>query len=471
MHAVPLAVSGDTPCSEVVRAMGESGASSALITSPRGEATGILTEQDVTHRITFKTPPETPVREVMTAPVHAIRSDDYLYRAISIMRRLGIRHMPVVRRDGSVIGLLDLHEALAVTSLQLIEQIDRLTVDSTREGLRDAKRAQIALVSELFEEAVPAAEIQQLLTDINKDIYRRVVQASLAQMEAEGYGKAPVPFDVLIMGSGGRGENYLRPDQDNGFILDNYPDEEHTRIDGFFIELAERMTKALAGVGFPLCRGNVMATNPLWRKTISQWLLQTTMWSKKRNFIAARLVGIFYDFRWTAGPRSLTRTLRDHVTEALGKSAGFRQELYRDEADHGTALGWFHRLIIEKGDDGDPKGINLKFNGLLPLVEGVRLLAMRAGIAETATLGRIDALNEAGELDRDDRVYLDSAFSHLTTLLLSQQVESFLSGRKFSNYVRPDSLAKRDRELLIESFRTIERLRERLRSEYTADVF
>ena len=471
MRAVPLAVPSETSCRDIVAAMSETNASSALITGARGEAIGILTEQDVTQRIAFKTPPETPVHQVMTAPVHAIRSDDYLYRAISIMRRLGIRHMPVVRRDGSAVGLLDLHEALAVTSSQLIEQIDRLTVDGTREGLRAAKRAQIELARELFEEAVPATEIQQLLTDINKDIYRRVVHEALKHMEAEGHGKAPVPFDVLIMGSGGRGENYLRPDQDNGFILDDYPDEEHTRIDGFFIELADRMTRTLASVGFPLCKGNVMATNPLWRKTISQWLMQTNMWSKKRNFIAARLVGIFFDFRWTAGPRTLTRTLRDHVTEVLGKSAGFRQELYRDEADHGTALGWFHRLIVEKGDDGDPKGINLKFNGLLPLVEGIRLLAMRAGIGETATLGRIAALHDCGELDRDERIYLESAFGQVTTLLLRQQVDGFLSGRKISNYVQPDGLAKRDRELLIESFRTIERLRHRLRADYTADVF
>ena len=31
------------------------------------------------------------------------------------------------------------------------------------------------------------------------------------------------------MGSGGRGESYLFPDQDNGFILADYPDAEHTR--------------------------------------------------------------------------------------------------------------------------------------------------------------------------------------------------------------------------------------------------
>lgn len=471
MNDVPLSVASGDTCRDVVEEMTARGASSALVLNANDEVLGIVTEQDVTQRIAYKAPPDSPIDLVMTAPVHAIRNDDYLYRAISIMRRLGVRHMPVVTREGRTVGLLDLYEAIAGTSSNLIEQIDRLTVESTPRELRRVKRFQMELVDELFAEGVPATEIQQLLTDINKDLYRRVVRWAISEMEQEGWGTPPVEFDVLIMGSGGRGEHFLHPDQDNGFIIDDYPDDEHTRIDGYFIELADRMTKTLGAIGFPLCRGNVMAINPLWRKTISQWKAQTSGWSRKRNFIAARLVGIFYDFRWTYGRRDLTRGLREHVTEGLGKSRGFQMELYQDEVDHGTALGWFSRFIVEKEESEHKGGINLKFNGLLPLVEAIRLMAMRHGIPETATLSRINRLREGDVLDRDENEYLQGAFRHITTLLLRQQVADYLAGRKVSNFVKPDDLSKRDRERLIESFRAIDNLRERLRAEFTASVF
>ena len=38
------------------------------------------------------------------------------------------------------------------------------------------------------------------------------------------------------------GESFLFPDQDNGFILDKYPDDRHTSVDAYFIELARRVT-------------------------------------------------------------------------------------------------------------------------------------------------------------------------------------------------------------------------------------
>ena len=133
-------------------------------------------------------------------------------------------------------------------------------------------------------------------------------------MKDEGWGEPPVPFAVILMGSGGRGENFLFPDQDNGFILDDYPDAEHSRIDGYFIELAERMTRDLDVVGFPLCRGYVMANNPLWRKSRSQWRDQLVLWGRRRSAIAIQLSDIFFDFLGIYGRIDFARELRRHAS-------------------------------------------------------------------------------------------------------------------------------------------------------------
>ncbi len=61
------------------------------------------------------------------------------------------------------------------------------------------------------------------------------------------------------------------PYQDNGFVLDDYDDLEHEHIDAYFVALAEHMTTLVDQVGITFCKGHVMATNPLWRKTLRQW--------------------------------------------------------------------------------------------------------------------------------------------------------------------------------------------------------
>ncbi len=471
MRPVPPLLRIGQPCRDVVEAMNRRRSTCALVIQADGGLAGIVTITDVTRRMAFQVAPDAPVDRVMAAPVHAINDDDYLYRALILMRRHGIHHMPVVTQAGRLAGLLDLYDAMAVMSEQLLDLVDTVGADDTPDGLRSVKHAQVGLAEDLFAIDVPAPEIQQLLTDVNRDIQRRAIQTCLDGMEVDGWGAPPVGFDVLVMGSGGRGESFLMPDQDNGFILDDYADAEHTRIDGFFIELAERYSRLLDAVGFPLCQGHVMATNPLWRKTLSQWLAQTTAWSGKRHFVAARLVGIVLDFRAVTGSRDLTRHLRAHVTECLGASRGFLRELYRASADNRTALGWFNWLILETAASPHRGKLNLKLNGVLPLVESVRLLALQAGVPETATLERIAGLVERGILDQDFREYLEEAFAHLTTLLLRQQIADTRAGRPSSHHIDPNALSARDNKRLVDALTQIEALRGKLRTEFTAEVF
>ena len=290
-------------------------------------------------------------------------------------------------------------------------------------------------------------------------------------MEAEGWGTPPVAFCVIVMGSGGRGESYLYPDQDNGFILDDYPDERHNDVDTFFIELAERMTRDLDTVGISLCKGHVMATNPVWRKSATQWRDQITLWCRRQSFVALRFSDIFYDFRAVYGEADLAAGLRDAVTEIVAANPSFLRAMYEDDREHGVALGWFGRFVTETDDPDHLGAINLKHTGTLPLVESLRLLALREGVSAIATLKRLAALRQRGFLDADETDYLIGAYHHITRLLLRQQLADFRKGKRISNYVHPEALSRRDSDMLVDSFKAISRLRDRVRREFTGDVF
>src|SRR5687768_11244715 len=120
MQAPPVVVSGMQLALEVVARMTEARASAAVILGADGRVAGVLTEQDVTRRIAGQGVGAQPVAQVMTRPVATIAADQPLYEAIGFMRRLGLRHMPVVDGGGALAGMLYLHDALAAADPSLV---------------------------------------------------------------------------------------------------------------------------------------------------------------------------------------------------------------------------------------------------------------------------------------------------------------------------------------------------------------
>lgn len=462
-------VAPETSCAGLISVMRESAASHALVTDDRGVLLGIVTEQDVLRRVVFDADKDMPVTKIMSAPVHTVNSDEFLYLAIAKMRRLGLRHLPVVDAQARIAGVIDLGAALEVAAAQTVEQIDYLSHEGSIDGLRHTKSAQARLARELLEDAVPAPEILSLLSEINSDLHRRVIDIAL-NASGSRVEDAPVPFEAVVMGSGGRLESLLNPDQDNGFIIADCPDSEHVRVDAWFVSLAERMVDNLESVGFPRCRGNVMAVNPLWRKRLSEWNDQVSLWLGKSQGVVLRLCDIFFDFRCVYGAGSMSQALRAHVT-GLAPQTHFLRELYKVDEKHGPALGLFGRLQTDPLEGPGKGKVNLKLTGTLPIVCGVRILSLKSGLPEVSTLGRIEALHRAGMLDNDEADYLSGAFRHITRLLLSGQLADFEAGQPVGNHVAPENMTRRDKDILVDAFRAVRRLRSRLRDELMGEIF
>lgn len=466
-----LAIPLGTPCAEMIDMLAAERAGCAVVVDPMERPIGIITERDIALRVAYRVPPETPVEAVMTVPVMTIRRREYLYHAIAWMRRHGLRHMPVVDWSGRLAGLIYLSDALAAASERLMGQIERLSREGTIEGMKEVKAAQIDLAEQLFADNLPAPEIQQVITRINNDMYRRIGEASLKQMEAEGWGEPPVPAVVIVMGSGGRGENYLFPDQDNAFIIEDYPDEEHSRVDAYFLELAERMCRDLNEVGIPYCNGYCMAVNPLWRKTRSQWMEQIRLWGRKSNPVAIRLSDIFFDFQPVWGDQDLVADVRAVATDLGRSNPFFLKQMFHDKVDQNTALGLFGGFITEKEPKEYRGHVNLKYAGIIPLVGAIRLMALRTGVEETATLARIGALALSGILSRTERDDLTEAFSTITDTLLRRQLADYRLGRRVGYFVNPDALSKHQRSALIDALKAVNHIRRRVHMEFTAQVF
>lgn len=471
MDPPPPIVASGTPCQEVVRILRRNGTSFALVADGPVHLVGVVTDRDIAHRVAFRVPPTTPVNEIMTRSVYAVGEDDYVFHAVALMCRCRRRHLPVLDHRGQIKGMIHLHSALAATNPRFMDLIERLTHEETLPGLKQVKSKQAELVETLARDGVPYAEIQSLLTHVNNDIHRRLLEQMLLQMSEEGWGKPPVDFAVIVMGSGGRGESFLFPDQDNGFILSDYPAEQHATIDAYFYELSHRMTMALNEVGFSLCRGHVMASNPLWRKSLSEWRDQLGIWLRRPRGATLRLSDIFFDFRPVYGDGRLAQALRQYVTRSAQRHYPFLQAMHSAQSGHGVALSMLGRLTPDDSAGPHRGKLNLKYHALLPLVESIRLLGLKLGLADTATLARIASLHAQGFLDEDQQDYLSAAFHHLTALILRQQVRDFRQGKPVSSYVPMSALSERERNQLVAHLQAISALRDKVKSEFTASVF
>ncbi|WP_237217847.1 DUF294 nucleotidyltransferase-like domain-containing protein, partial [Falsiroseomonas oryziterrae] len=245
-------------------------------------------------------------------------------------------------------------------------QLDALAGDDAA-----VKRAQAGLARALLAEGLAATEVVALVSGINADLHARILERVLAE-EAE---PPPVPFTLLLMGSLGRGESLLRPDQDNGFLLADYDDAEHDMVDAWFRRVAERYCLKLAEAGFTLCKGGVMAMNPLWRKTRAQWRDQLAIWARKRNGAALLFADIFLDLRAGWGEAAPAEALRRQAMELLTAQPAWAAALAAQDSRLGVGLTFWGGFADD--EPGPGARTDLKLHGLMPLVAAARLSALR----------------------------------------------------------------------------------------------
>lgn len=444
MAPPPPALPPETSLADVLAVMAAARASCVLAVDAEARPVGILTEQDIARRVAFRLPPDTPLSAAMTQPIVACAGADGLWRAIALLRAKGLRHLPVLDSAGRCIGLLHRAEALAAASGKLLTHLDALAGEDAA-----VKRAQADVATALLAEGLPATEVVALVNGINAELHRRLLERAIAA-EPE---PPPVPFTLLLMGSLGRGESLLRPDQDNGFILADYPDADHARIDPWFRRVAEAWCRALDSVGFDLCTGGVMAMNPLWRKTLAQWRDQVAIWARRRSGAALLFADIFLDFRAGWGETAPAEALRREVVAVLEAQPALLMALAAQDAKFGVGLTFLGRFVDD--EEGPGTRTDLKLHGLMPLVAAARIAALRAGVAGPGTAARLVGLAEHGVIGAAEAERLYSALALLLDAVLRQQLADHAAGRKPGNLVDTDAMLAAERTALRDALKAV----------------
>lgn len=325
---------------------------------------------------------------------------------------------------------------------------DALTSLGPAPSLAAAHRWQAELVDALDRLDLPAWRIGQLISDHNDWLYRRAIDLSLNEMQGQGWGAPPTAWCVLTLGSAARHESLLGPDQDNAMIIADYPDSRHTEIDGYFQALGERFTTRLDEAGIPLCSGHVMARWPMWRKRLSEWTEQLAIWTADRRVKRVQQANILLDFFPVRGEAALAETLADRVARLMPRSPLFLDEMAALLDELPVALDRLGRLAGSREGAPHDRALNLKHQGVLPLVNAVRLLALRHGVRPPETRARLTDLVVKEVLTAERALALTSALERLLGLLLAEQRLNLQEGRPVDGWVDVARLGE-DRRLLL----------------------
>jgi CBS domain-containing protein len=456
-------VAPTTPIEVALRAMHERRIGSVLvIDDDGGRALGILTRHDVLGRITLPALPlSTPIAAVMSHPVATLGLQHTAQDAALLMSRRGIRHVPVTDADGRVIGIVSERDLFALQRLSLkqVSTAIRAAPDVATLGAvaGDIRR----FARNLLGQGVRARQLTELISHLNDVLGERLVTL-VAAAHGLDLGRAC----WLAFGSEGRSEQTIATDQDNGLVFDS---ADPARDRPAWLAFARAVNEALDACGYPLCKGNVMASNPDCCLTQAEWLARFTHWidhGAPEDLLAA---SIYFDFRPLAGDARLVQPMRALVTTQAARNPRFMRQLADNALRNAPALNW-HGGIDTK-DEGAQAVIDLKLHGTAIYVDAARLYALAHGVAATGTRARFEAVAGAMGAPPQEAEAWVGGFEVLQMLRLQVQLErerreAVDAPDGNPNLVDVAALNDIDRRVLKESLRVARRLQQRIQLDY-----
>jgi len=458
----PVETCGPTnSAQQVAQRMVDKKVGSVLVLDEAGRPSGLITERDLVTKVIAAGPLDSrTVRadQIMTRHPYAMAPDAYMYEAMAYMLGHRLQHLPVIE-DGEAVGMITLQDLMRYRSQNAMLLLGNIREEETLAGLAEIRQEIVEVARTLLTEVRSLPEVMEIISYVHHEIIKRVYEICEKEMAGEGILKPAIRHCFLIMGSGGRGEMLLNPDQDNGFIYEDLTEDELALAEDYFVPFSEKLVSSLDRVGYPLCDGNVMANNPAWRGRLCDWQARIRGWVSEPEPQNVRTSSIFFDFTTLAGDSGLARDLRNIVIQEMRDHPGFLYHMMILDLKYRVPLGLLGRFLVEKS--GDHTGeISLKLAGSIYVVDCIRMFCLEHELQELDTLDRLKALVARNVFDQETAEHIQAAFEALVFLRLRNEIALIDAGKKPSHYFDPYSLPKNEQTLLRASFQAVRKLQE-----------
>ncbi|EOV1984367.1 TPA: DUF294 nucleotidyltransferase-like domain-containing protein [Vibrio parahaemolyticus] len=451
----PVTLEATASIQEAASLMAEENVTALLIVRPTEELTeedddqllGILTDRDLCIRVLAQgIDTNISVSEVMSYDVVSLDYNAYVFEAMLTMLRYNVHHLPILKdkKPIGIIGMTDIVRYESQNSLLLVSSIFQQTsVEDLKQVSLQVKDCFVRMVNE----DANAHMIGRAMSVIGSSFKQR-----LAELAEQELGPAPIPYCLVAMGSMARDEQLIVTDQDNALILDDsYDPDNHGE---YFAQFAKFVCDGLAACGYTYCTGDIMATNPEWRKTKSQWEECFGDWIDHPTPERLLNSNIFFDLLGIHGRVKWAEQLSSFIVRRAKKNNRFLACMAYNAIRRTPPLGFFKDFVMEK-DGRHRNSINLKRRGTAPLVDLIRVHALAIGSRSQNSFDRLDDINDAGILPKGRGMDLRDAMELIYMVRIRHQALDIENGDEPDNNIEPENMSDFERRNLKAAFQIL----------------
>lgn len=448
IRQAPVSALPETPLGAALAAMEAARVGSVVVCDAQGSPVGILTLKDVLQRVTLAgIPLSAAIASVMTRGVATLEGGAAVADALLVMAQQGVHHLPLVE-DGRLIGVISEKDVFTLRRLSM-EGITGALVRAEDPALLPPLARDIgALAHNLLAQGMNAESLTAILSSLNDKLSQRVIE-----LEARAAALPDVEWGWLALGSEGRMEQTLATDQDNALIYRAATADQRAGLLAF----AERVNHRLAECGFPLCKGGIMASNPMWCQSLDAWRATFADWIHRGDAPALLHASVFFDFRSLYGASALSEELRGWLNTAARDNRPFLKHMTQNALANRPPLGLVRDFVVASGG-AQAHTLDLKVNGITPFVDVARIFALYAGVNASGTVARLRGAARAWNLATDEVEAWIAGFHFIQLLRLRHQHEAQTQGEAVDNRIDPERLNALDRRILKEAFRQARKL-------------
>ncbi len=457
MRGAPLVCSPQCSIVEAVRRMHERRVGSIVVVDDSHHPKGIFTLHDLRAQIAAGLDLSRSIDQAMTPRPIALEHKLPAFEAAMAMADHEVGHVLVTAGDVlvGVVSQRDLFALQRIDVLQMLQAIGRAA------GITELAPLQMriqGLVHAMLAHGASSRQLTRLIARVNDALVVRVIDLVVAEA-------GPLPrFSWLSFGSEARGEQTFSTDQDNGIVFVAGAGESEEAARARLLPVATKINQMLDRIGFPLCRGKIMASNPELCLSVEEWRIklgELISLSTPENLLRAT---ILFDPRVVWGDPEPLQGVLDTISAQARTHTRFQRALAQHALEWRPPLGLLRDFVTHRSAEG--RSLDLKTSGLQIFVSAARVLALSEGVRELNTEDRLMAVAATGRIKPRDAEAWAEAFALIQQLRMRGHQAQLAEGRPLSNELVPDSLNPLERRILKEALRQAQRLQTRLKLDY-----
>ncbi len=365
----------------------------------------------------------------------------------------------------------DLYESYIGSDVPTLDDIGWMSADE----LPGLKGKIYQVLGRMLADDRSATEILDLLTAYYDCLAVRAVDLAVESLARQGMGLPPVDFAWYLMGSGGRGEQFMMTDQDHFLVYDNlqssldlaqdsasfdskFEDIEEAEaylVEEYFTFLGKKIVEILEGIGYRPCPGLMMSSEYLWRGSLDRWQDRFRRWALKRTDEDILNGHNFLSFRYLAGSGELDDKFTSLVGDILEKSSTFLYLMAQQERDFLVPdLGRESRGIF-----GKRKGtMDIKLHALFPLHRCIQILGVHNGIYLGRPLDILDQLVEMEKIDGNLGADIAWAYERALKIRIRMSWDQYQAGGEIGSKIQLATVSDETYSQLVKVSEIVRRL-------------